>query len=309
MTDGSPAGHEPVLAREALALLHPAEGESVLDATLGLGGHGLLFLREIGSSGRLVGLDADAENLSVARERLQDGASRCTFIHANFREIERLDLPAFDVIFADLGVSSPHFDDPKRGFTFRADAPLDLRFDQSKGTSAASWFASATEEEICNVLREYGELREAKRLASALYAEQRRGGGLGSTGAVRTVVEKVSGYRANELLPRVFQALRIAVNDEMGALRAFLDTAPALLRGSGRIGIISYHSLEDRMVKNAFRDLATPPRDPRTGADLHAPEYELLTRKPVVPAPEEIERNPRSRSARFRVLRRVSPRH
>lgn len=292
--------HEPVLLTEAMDLLAPAKGEAVLDCTVGLGGHASAFLGAIGESGRLTGLDADAENLRYAQTRLS--APNVVLHHGNFRDLASLALPPQDVIFADLGLSSPHVDDASRGFTFRNDAPLDMRFNRDAGETAAEMLQRMDAEEISAILHDFGELRQTRRLAQALSASAAQ-----TTGDVRTCTEAVFGFRAPRMLPQIFQALRIAVNDEIGALRALLETAPSLLAPGGRMGVISYHSLEDRMVKVAMRALATPVRSAETGAVTEPATYVLRTRKPVVPSEEEAKRNPRSRSAKFRILERCLP--
>lgn len=296
------SAHVPVLLREVLTLLAPQKGETVLDVTLGTGGHAEAFLEQIGGEGTLIGLDADMQNLARAESRLRAREGHVDCRHANFRDIAGLGLPPVDVLFADLGLSSPHVDDPGRGFTFRTEAPLDLRYDRTHGLSAAAWLAQVSEEEITRCLRLCGELSSARRFARALKERQPA-----TTTAVVLVAESVYRWRAKILLPQIFQALRIAVNDELGSLDRLLVTAPSLLKPGGRMGIISYHSLEDRRVKQTFRLLVTPPKHPDTGQDLHAADFTLLTRKAVVPSDEEQHRNSRSRSAKLRVImRRVS---
>ncbi len=291
--------HVPVLLPSVLAVLDPRKGESVLDVTLGLGGHAHSFLQRIGPAGRLIGLDADEENLVLAQKTLAH-EKNVQFIHANFAHLASLELPRVDIVFADLGLSSPHIDDPSRGFTFREEVPLDLRYDRSQGATAAEWIARASEEEVQKTLRESGELPSAHRLAQILKERQPT-----TTTAVVLAAESVYRWQAKAMLPRIFQALRIAVNDEMGALDALLSSISFLLKPGGRIGIISYHSLEDRRVKQAFRELATSQKDERTGAVRTPAAFALLTRKAVVPSSDECERNPRARSAKFRALQHI----
>lgn len=308
--------HIPVLHADdpeqstVLRLLQPKTGETVLDATLGLGGHAAAFLEATSPGGTLIGVDADADNLALATERLRPWAERVRTIHCNFGELVGIPALQADIVFADLGVSSVHLDDPTRGFTFRAVAPLDLRYDRSHGDTAAAFLCSASENEIARALREYGEIPQSRRLATLLHESFQPADGpsllQGTTEDVRRCAEQAFGYRAARFLPQVFQALRIQVNDELGALRRLLDLLPSILRPGGRCGIISYHSLEDRMVKHAFRALSTAEKDPRTGAVSREAPFELRTRKSIVPSSEEIARNPRARSARFRVLARRS---
>ncbi len=280
------------------SVLAPALGETVLDVTLGLGGHAERFLEAIGPTGRLIGLDADPRNLEVARERLQ-GRGVTELQHANFRDLASLKLPPIGILFADLGLSSPHLDDPNRGFTFRTDAPLDLRFDQSQGETAAALIARSDADGLFEIFRTYGEFAGGAKLSRALAGKD-----IATTFALKRTVENVFGYRAKALLPQIFQALRIAVNDELRALEHLLEVGPHLLCPGGRMGIISYHSLEDRPVKRAFRALASPEKAPLTGRTVRPAPFVLLTPKALVPSPDEIASNPRSRSAKFRVLKR-----
>lgn len=281
--------------QEVLDSLAPKNGAHILDCTLGLGGHaeGLLHLA---GSATFVGIDADNDNLAKAREHLGHYAN-CTFIHANFSRLPDLQLGTFDCILADLGVSSLHFDDAERGFSFRFDGPLDMRLDQSGGSTAAEWIARSSEEEIAHALRDFGEVRQYGKLASLIKEAQPK-----TTGDLRSIVEEFASFRAKSVLPQVFQALRIAVNNELGALRILLDTTPLLLKPGGRLGIISFHSLEDRMVKQHFKKLTTPEINEHTGAPIAEPPFTLLQRKAIKPTEKEIQENPRARSARLRVL-------
>jgi 16S rRNA (cytosine1402-N4)-methyltransferase len=291
-------GHIPVLSAEVLELLAPRAGETVLDVTVGLGSHAATFLKAIQPGGRLVGFDADTENLEAASRNLRQWERSVELRHVNFREIAAAGLPPVDIIFADLGLSSPHVEEPHRGFTFRADAPLDLRYDRTRGETAAEMIARASEQELSEILRSYGEVRQHRRIARVLKEHP-----VETTMDLRRCVEQAAGYRAPAILPQVFQAFRIAVNDELGALETLLSEGPTLLRPGGRMGVISYHSLEDRMVKQTFRALALPVKDSLTGKIKALANVELLTKKPVVPSPEEIARNPRARSARLRGIR------
>lgn len=293
-------GHSPVLE-----YLKPEVGESVLDVTVGLGGHSDAFLKVIGETGTLTALDADAKNLKIAEERLGRFPGTKNFLHHNFGKMAELSLPLQNIIFADLGVSSPHFDDASRGFSFRFEGPLDLRFDQTRGKSCSDFLGIWGEEEISDILFHFGEIRDTKRLARALFELGRSNKHeMLQTGDVKKCVEAVFRHHAQGMLPQVFQALRIAVNRELQALESFLEEAPKLLLPGGRLGIISYHSLEDRLVKQAFKSLSSPKKDPEKGSILEEAPFELLTPKAVKPSDEEIARNPRARSARFRILTR-----
>lgn len=298
MTD--PRRHIPVLEETALELLAPKAGETVLDVTLGLAGHARRFLEQIGPKGHFIGLDADGINLEAAKATLAPYADQITLYHTNFGNLPALDLPQVDVLLADLGLSSPHLDDPERGFAFRVESPLDARYDQTSGKSVRERVLQADEEELVTVFREYGELfREARHLAKNLAGKD-----FPTTVALRTAVEEAFGFRAKPILAQVFQALRMWVNDELGVLHTLLEAGPALLAPGGRMGVMSYHSLEDRMVKHAFRALTTPVKDPITGKISVEAGFELLTPKAVIATDEEIARNPRARSVKFRILRR-----
>jgi 16S rRNA (cytosine1402-N4)-methyltransferase len=302
---GEALAHVPVLLSEVLTILKPAQGETVLDATLGLGGHARAFTNAIGQSGVFVGLEADRRNLELATKSLQHATCNMKLIHTNFRALQDLQHAPVDIIFADLGLSSPHVDNPSRGFSFRFEGPLDLRYDQSKGRSAAELLAESDEQTLTNVFSSYGELARSKTLASVIWKRMHKDRfSITTTSDLTKCVEEVHGFRTASVLPQVFQALRIWVNDELGALRAFLEAAPHLLKPGGRLGVISYHSLEDRMTKQTFRDLSQPDLDQTTGQIIREADFALLTKKAVVPTAAEVERNPRSRSAKFRAIAR-----
>jgi 16S rRNA (cytosine1402-N4)-methyltransferase len=299
--------HIPVLPHEALEIFAPKDGDRILDVTLGLGGHATAFLAAGGPTSTLIGLDADSDNLSVAQKRLSAFKDRVTFIHSNFSLLPDC-LPErsrqFDIIFADLGISSPHLDDPSRGFSFRSDAPLDMRFDRTSGQAASMCLASLDRLSLIDIFKNNGEIRQAHRLVDAII-EKRKVNPVRTTFMLRdAVIETYGRLTGQELLPQVFQALRIAVNGELRALDTLLATATSLLAPSGRFGIITFHSLEDRVVKNVFRRLTTPEKDPVTGAKLDEPEFSLLSKKSLAPSEHEITQNPRSRSARLRAIRK-----
>lgn len=280
-------------------LLHPQEGDVVCDATLGLGGHARAFLNYIGTSGRLIGLDADELNVKQARANLKNFENQTDLRHANFRDLSLLDLPPLDILLADLGLSSPHLDDPARGFTFREEGPLDLRFDQLQGEPASAWLVSVDANVLAQMLRD-NNVPRAWPLAQRLRVEQPA-----TTTELRTCVEADLGWRTQHNLPKIFQTLRIAVNDELGALKKLLEAGVERLKPKGRFAVISYHSLEDRMVKHFFRTCSTGEKDDYTGAERSKPPFQRVTRHAVVPSAEEVERNPRSRSAKLRVLQKV----
>ena len=298
--------HTPVLMAETLKMLTVNTGDRILDVTLGLGGHSSALLTAAGDTGRLVALDADAENIERATVKLAAFGDRATVVHANFSELPGClpeGLREFDVIFADLGLSSPHIDEAERGFAFRTDAPLDMRFDRTKGMTAAMLLASLDTDRLKMIFREWGEVPGAGRFTDAII-ERRKDNPVRTTGDLRTVAESMFGYKAVQYLPQIFQALRIAVNREMEALENLLAVAPALLAPGGRFAVMSYHSLEDGMVKGVFRALTTPVKDLITGAVVEKCAFIPLTKKSVVPGDEEIRKNPRSRSARLRAIAR-----
>lgn len=277
--------HTPVLLSEVIKILAPKKGETVVDATIGLGGHSKAFFERIGRKGKLIGIDADATNLAKAAKALR--GANVQLIQGNFREC----LPdSCDILFADLGVSSPHFDDPARGFSFREVGPLDSRYDQKSGQSASEFIRQTSEKNLAAVFHEFGELPKSALLACAIKRTCPK-----TTVELVDIVSEVFGWRGKHMLPQVFQALRIAVNDELGALRILLDRGPMLLKSGGRMGIISYHSLEDRLVKRRFMALTS-------AVEQGQATYVLLTKKAVKPTMEEIEMNPRARSAVFRAI-------
>jgi 16S rRNA (cytosine1402-N4)-methyltransferase len=299
--------HAPVLlhpAVDALAIESRRDGTFV-DATFGRGGHSRLILQQLGPRGRLIAMDRDPEAVAAAGE-IRD--PRFTPAHARFSELRStLDAVGADgvngVLF-DLGVSSPQLDDERRGFSFRFDAPLDMRMDPTWGLSAADWLEQASEAEIGGVLSGYGEERFAKQIAKAIVAA-RRSGPLRRTGELAALVAATVRTREPGQNPatRTFQALRIHVNQELEELSLALPQALAALEPLGRLAAISFHSLEDRIVKNFMRDAskpALPERLPVRARDLPAPKLRLLG-KPVKPGAEEIRANPRARSAILRV--------
>ncbi len=302
------SGHVPVLLTTVLDILLPSPGEKILDVTLGLGGHAEAFLSKVPPNGTLIGLDADATNLSVATERLKHFGDRFLPVRANFRELPDC-LPAdqrsFDVILADLGLSSPHLDDTARGFSFHGNAPLDMRFDQTRGMTAADLLNRSTKEELTFIFQEYGELPKTHRFVTAILAA-RDATPFETSSDLNILIDALYGHEAKFVYAQIYQALRIAVNDELGALKSLLEAASALLAPGGRLGVISYHSLEDRLVKHMFRALTTPQKDPTTGTISAEAKFVLLNKKMIVPESKEIEDNPRARSAKFRAIQKLS---
>jgi 16S rRNA (cytosine1402-N4)-methyltransferase len=299
--------HTPVLLAEAVAALAiRAEGVYV-DGTFGRGGHSRAILERLGPRGRLIALDRDPQAAEAARG-IAD--ARFSFFSTRFSGLSRVmgDLQAQGMLF-DLGVSSPQLDDPQRGFSFRADAPLDMRMDPGAGPTAAQWLAEAQEEEIREVIRGYGEERFAKQIAAAIVAAR------GSEPIVRTrqladLVAKAVRTRepGQDPATRTFQALRIHVNRELEEVSLMLPQAVAHLAAGGRLAVISFHSLEDRIVKRFLQQLARPDvprRLPLRASEMPQPVVKLVGR-PVRPSDDEIRSNPRSRSATLRVAERTA---
>jgi 16S rRNA (cytosine1402-N4)-methyltransferase len=292
------AEHVPVMLQEALRLLGPQPGEIIADGTLGAGGHAEAVLNVLSDTGRLIGLDRDPEMAERTGERLaKQFGERVKVLCANFSDMDEvfasLSLAGADGILLDLGVASPHLDCAERGFSYRTDGPLDMRMDPDRPT-AEEWINRAREEEIADVLYQYGEERRSRRIARAIVRARARGA-IRRTVELAEIIRRAMPPGPRKLHParRSFQAIRIFLNREMEHLDIFLEKLPGLLRPNGRCVIISYHSLEDRRVKNAFRDGA------------REETYAALTRKPLRPAPEEVRANPRSRSARLRAVRRA----
>jgi 16S rRNA (cytosine1402-N4)-methyltransferase len=294
--------HVPVLP-SFLEYLTPASGETVLDATIGLGGHAAALLQATAPDGKLIGVDADEAHLALARENLKDFGDRVELHHANFREIPAMTFAPVDILFADLGLCSMHLDDTARGFSFASDAPLDMRFDRSRGKTAADIVADFSEEQLFHVFAEFGELPRSHALASRI-VHVRKNLPMTHASHLCDVAEEIYRWKAKAMLPQIFQALRIVVNDEVGALDALLRAIPTLLRVGGRCGIMSYQSIDDRAVKRAFRALATSSKDTVTGAVRRESSFELVTKKAVRAGTEEVSRNPRARSVSFRVIRK-----
>jgi 16S rRNA (cytosine1402-N4)-methyltransferase len=287
--------HVPVLAAETLRLLDPQPGETWVDGTVGGGGHARLIAERLGESGRLIGLDQDPAMLDLARPRL--AGLPVTLVHANFDQLPdvlaNLGVSAVDGVLADLGFSSDQLAEVSRGLSFRDDGPLDMRLDPSTGQTAADLVNTMSEAGLADVFFEFGEERHSRRVARRV-VERRAQKPFATTADLAEVVRRCV-PRSGGIDPatRVFQALRIAVNDELGALDRLLAALPRVVRPGGRAGVISFHSLEDRRVKQAFR---------RAGV------WEPLTKKPVEADAAEVARNPRARSAKLRVAVRLGER-
>lgn len=283
-----------------------------VDATLGLAGHARGILEQSAPTGRLVGLDRDQSALGLAGKALAASGDRVTLVHTPFSRLDAvlddLAIDRVDGILADLGVSSPQLDRDERGFSFQRSGPLDMRMDQTSGETAAELLARVPEPELVALLRDYGEERFAGRIARRIL-EARDRGELGSTTSLAAVVARAvpSGERRKNPATRTFQALRIAVNGELSELESLLAHAPARLALGGRLCIVAFHSLEDRMVKRRFRALGD--EDRLAGPAVQAAggaRFRVITKRPVVASEAEEARNPRARSAKLRVLERVA---
>lgn len=299
------------MAEESVAALQPHSGGAYVDCTLGAAGHAYRILELSSPDGCLLGLDADPEALEIARQRLHSFGDRATLVHSNFRHLGQVararGFDHVDGAILDLGLSSMQLDTWTRGFSFRRNEPLDMRFDPTEGRPAAELLATEPEEEIARIIWQYGEETASRRIARAIANSPER---ISTTGQLAALVERTVGGRRGRVHPatRTFQALRIAVNDELGALEQGLNAAIGLLAPGGRMVVISFHSLEDRLVKNLFRiessDCICPPRQPVCTCG-HKARLRLVQRKAIKPGDPEVEVNPRSRSARMRVAERL----
>lgn len=301
--------HKSVLLGESLELLAPRDGDVFVDATLGLGGHAEAILAAAETS--LIGIDQDSAAIGFAKRRLESFGGRARIVQANFSEIREVltaeNIDKVNGIIADLGVSSIQLDSEDRGFSFRFDSPLDMRMDtDSGGETAAELLETLTETEIANVIYEYGEERASRRIAKWIVERRDRGEPIRTTKELADLVARaVRRGPKDKIHPatRTFQALRIAVNREIEILEQFIHDSIDLLKIDGRLAIITFHSLEDRIVKQTFQKMAgkcfCPPRIPQCVCGA-VKIVEILTRKPVVPNEIEMQENPRSRSAKLR---------
>ena len=314
---GRDAPHRPVLPGETLDFLEVGRGGLYVDGTVGLGGHSAAIL-EASPETRVLGIDLDSESLRFATERLAEFGNRFRPVHANFRDIEGVLEEAGEHdpagVVVDLGVSSLQLDSPERGFSFRFDAPLDMRLDaEGEGDTAADLLLRLSEEEIARIIFEYGEERRSRRIAGRIVERREQGRPIETTKDLADVVAKAVGYnKAQRIHPatRTFQALRIAVNQELEGLGRFVETAIDLLQPGGRFVVISFHSLEDRIIKREFRRLAgycqCSARLPVCSCGARR-AVEIMTRRPVTAGALEVKENPRARSAKLRACRKLDP--
>ena len=292
------SAHVPVLTREVLDYLRPDRGGLFVDCTVGLGGHARALL-EAGAS-RIIGFDRDADALAIARENLAPWRDRVELIHSDYRhvdvELDSRGVASVDGALADLGVSSMQLDREGRGFSFQRDEPLDMRMDRSSGSTAADLVGQASERELADIIFEYGEERFSRRIARKL-VEARTSEPIVTTGRLAALVRQavpVRGYSRIDPATRTFQAIRIWVNRELEGLDRFVVTLAQRLKAAARLVVISFHSLEDRIVKHTFRALQ------------HEARGTVLTKKPVIAGDEEREQNPRARSAKLRAIEGVA---
>ena len=294
-------GHCPVLPTEVLECLDAGRVGVYIDCTLGLAGHALSIL-ERNPRARLIGLDRDGQSLEIARERLKPYAKRVTLYQADFKDLAALDVPADKVrgVLADLGISSYQLDSPERGFSHTHEGPLDMRMDLRTKTTAAKVLHTYTEQRLAEMFARYGELGQTRRLAREI-VHLRKLGRLETTGDLRLLIERIYRWRPQKgrIHPaaKAFQALRIEVNGELEGLGAFIESAVRRSAKGTRFVVISFHSLEDRIVKRTFHALAAP--------DEGAPLLALVTKKPLTASDEEVAANPRARSAKLRAAERI----
>lgn len=292
------AHHEPVMVTETLDLLEPSHGGLFVDCTVGLGGHTRALLD--GGATRVIGLDRDTVALGLAAQSLSVWGDRVELVHSDYRDLGRVldarGIPAVAGVLADLGVSSMQFDAEGRGFSFRRDEPLDMRMDQTQGPTVADLLIDVDEEELANVIFQYGEERFSRRIARGV-VQARAVDRIATTGQLAQIVRRAvprRGYQRIDPATRTFQALRIWVNRELEGLDAFLADAARRLLAGARLAVITFHSLEDRIVKHTFRAIAA------------GKAWQVLTRRPLVPGEAEVARNPRARSAKLRAIERLA---
>jgi 16S rRNA (cytosine1402-N4)-methyltransferase len=305
--------HNPVLKEKVIEYLITDKSGIYIDATIGCGGHSEGILEELNEGGQLLGIDKDEESLNISRERLGRFGEKARFFQQSYSQIpellKSLNLDKIDGILFDLGISSCQLDDPERGFSYSSKGPLDMRFDQSESKKAEEVVNEYSVEKLSQIFKAYGEERFSRRIAQAI-VQNRKVKRIETTQALKDVVRSILKTR-NDLktLSRIFQALRIEVNQELFELEKGLDSGIKALSPGGRVCVISYHSLEDRLVKNKFNELSKgcscPPGFPVCVCGGKK-TLQVLTRKPVIPEKEEIKENPRARSAKFRAAEKIA---
>lgn len=307
--------HISVLLDECIDNLNIKPDGVYVDCTMGGAGHSKEIVKRLSKDGLFIGFDQDISAINTAKERLSEYSDRVKFVHSNFQnlknELEKIGVYKVDGVLADLGVSSHQLDEADRGFSYMQDAPLDMRMDIRCSFSAYDVVNTYSEAELSKIIKDYGEDNWAKRIAKFI-VEGRKEKNIETTGELVEIIKKAIPKKARIDGPhpakRTFQAIRIEVNNELGVITEMIDDAASIMNEGGRICIITFHSLEDRIVKNAFRDLATdcicPPHIPICQCDKEA-LVKVITRKPILPTDKEIEENPRSRSAKLRVAERI----
>jgi 16S rRNA (cytosine1402-N4)-methyltransferase len=311
-TGGETPYHDPVLRDEAVGLLVTPGGRVFVDGTVGGGGHAEEICRRMGDGAMLVCFDADEDAVQFSRQRLAAFSSRVVFVHSNFSDLESelrsRGIHTIDGLLLDLGVSSFQLDAPSKGFSFRSDDPIDMRLDRRQTLSGMDVVGAATEAELTDILWRYGEERNSRRIARAIVKSRP----LATTGDLREAVSSVAAGRyLTKTLARVFQAIRVHVNRELENLQITLNSSLQLLLPGGRLVVISYHSLEDRVVKNFLRQYAASVvrSENKYAADATVvPKLKVLTKRPVTPSQQEMKRNPRARSAKLRAAERMGSR-
>lgn len=302
--------HIPVLFHEVLDTLNPIPGGLYVDGTVGAGGHARGILKAISPEGKLLGLDRDPAALEIAESRLAEFGNQVVLIHSSYSRLKlhlnNLNWKTVDGILLDLGLSSMQLDNPERGFSFRKAGPLDMRFDPSQPLSAADLINESSKDDLADLIFRYGEERYSRKIADAIIANRP----LEDTQELADIIESAIRNTPSRIHPatRTFQALRIAVNQELKALEAFLPTALDALNPGGRLAVIAFHSLEDRIVKQFFRkeskDCICPPEIPQCACG-HKKQLREINRRPIRPEDKEILENPRSRSAKLRVAEKI----
>ncbi len=303
-TDEDLSPHRPVMLDEVISLIKPCKGDIIVDTTIGAGGHSCEILKKIKPDGLLIGIDKDAEILKIADKFLSKISDCYKLYQADFVNLgyilEKLKISKVNGILLDLGVSSLQLDSQDRGFSFSKEGPLDMRMDRTQGKTAEDLLKRLSEKDMAEVFWRYGEEKKSRRVARAIIRERKRGAGIKTTAQLAKVVESAlytpGKYKKNRRIhpaTRVFQALRIVVNDELKSLEQFLNDVYGFLTGGSRIVVVSFHSLEDRLVKRAFREGQNTSR------------LEILTKKPLIPLDSEIRENVRSRSAKLRAAERT----
>ncbi len=304
--------HVPALLNETLGLLVTNPAGTYIDGTLGRGGHAAEILKRLSPEGRLIGMDRDAEAIEKTEEILKPFGERAVRIHGNFADMKELcrqvGVTEADGVLLDLGVSSPQLNVAERGFSFAKDGPLDMRMDRTQGRSAADLVNEDDEEALANVIYRFGEDRDSRRIARAI-VQERQNGRIERTLKLAEVVERAKGGRRGAIHPatQTFQALRMAVNSELESLEAGLEAGLSMLRESGRMTVITFHSLEDRLVKEFFKRHTVKHESLQQGGEkliYEEPAVRLLTKKPLTASKQELADNPRARSAKLRAAER-----